>query len=73
VTELFRAYPCKGKCVGGQKCRCTAGHKAPHICGDSTCRCHHFSSYGLAYDAKRGVYVREGAPPAGVRVLEVTR
>ena len=71
MTELSRAYPCNGKCAGGRKCRCTAGHKSTHICGDSTCRCHHFGAYGLAYDAKRGIYVRENQPPAGVRVLGV--
>lgn len=65
------SMPCKGKCAGGRKCGCTAGHKSTHICGDSTCRCHHFSAYGLAYDAKRGQYVRENQLPAGVRVLAV--
>ena len=57
------SMPCRGKCAGG--------HKSTHICGDSTCRCHHFSAYGLAYDAKRGQYVRENQLPAGVRVLAV--
>jgi hypothetical protein len=64
--------PCKGTtCRGGNPCVCYRGHRAPHICRDPHCACHHELNYGLQLNKRGDKYMPAIAQPAGVTVMVV--
>ena len=56
--------PCRSRCKGGMRCKCTGSPHEIHICSDPHCYCHTPRAYGLTRTIQRNgttMYVPVGS------------